>query len=173
MTQIETLLSRELIAQRVKALGQEISQNYAKINEPLLLVCVLKGSVIFLADLCRSILIESELEFMSVSSYGDQMQSSGAVRINLDIGCDIKNRHVLVVEDIIDTGLTAAQLREQLLARHPASLKFCALLEKPSKNLQKFPIDYLGFQIEDRFVVGYGLDWAGRYRTLAYIGYVK
>lgn len=133
------------------------------------LLCILKGSFIFTADLCRAIPGPVNIEFLGVTSYGDDTKSSGAVRITHDLSRSIKERHVIIVEDIVDTGLTLEYLKRVLSARRPASLRICALLEKPQGGSPVKP-DYVGFQIGDEFVVGYGLDWAQRYRNLPYVG---
>jgi len=131
---------------------------------------VLKGSVIFLADLCRTIALPISVDFIGIASYGDETQSSGVVQITSDLTRPIEGKHVIVIEDIIDTGLTAHYLLENLATRHPASLKLCSLLHKPERAVREVAIDYLGFTIPNKFVVGYGLDYAQRYRNLAYIG---
>lgn len=162
------LLSASVIAARVRELGQRITEEYA--GKPLVLLCVLKGSFVFAADLARAIDLPLRVEFLGVRSYGDDTRSSGVVQITLDLARPIAGDHVLLVEDIVDTGLTLAYLREQLLARAPASVKVCALLHKPSRSAQPVSIDYLGFTVDDVFVVGYGLDHAERYRNLPYVG---
>src|SRR6187402_162331 len=164
----ETLLSAEQIKIRVSDLGQQIAREYA--DKPLVLLCVLKGSFMFAADLARAIDLPLRLEFLGVRSYGDDTRSSGVVQITQDITRPIAGEHVLLVEDIVDTGLTLSYLREQLLARAPASVKVCALLHKPARSVKPVYIDYLGFTVADVFVVGYGLDYAERYRNLAYVG---
>jgi hypoxanthine phosphoribosyltransferase len=162
------LITAEAIATRVAELGAEITRDYAGRN--LVLVCSLKGATIFTADLARAIDLPLRLEFIRAESYGNATVSSGAVRINevtdlaLD-GCDL-----LLVEDIVDTGRTSTKLLEVLRAHHPASLKLASLLYKPSRQMVSVPIDYLGFTIEDAFVVGYGMDHAGLYRNLPYLG---
>jgi hypoxanthine phosphoribosyltransferase len=162
------LLSAHAIAARVKDLGEQIASEYA--GKSLVLLCVLKGSFVFAADLARAIDLPLRVEFLAVRSYGDDTRSSGVVQITLDLTRPIAGDHVLVVEDIVDTGLTLSYLREQLLARAPASVKVCALLHKPSRSIKPVTIDYLGFTVEDVFVVGYGLDHAERYRNLPYVG---
>jgi len=170
---IDILISDKEIATRVQELGKDISQFYASINEPLIVVGVLKGSVIFLSDICRNLDIPVEMEFIGVSSYGNATKSSGVVQITQDLTTPVVNRHVLLVEDIIDTGLTARYLIDNITSRKPASIKFCSLLEKPEKNQGKITIDFLGFSIADEFVVGYGLDYAGLYRNLPYVGVLQ
>lgn len=159
------LLSREKIAQRVAELAEEISLNYS--NSTLLLICVLKGAVIFTSDLMRQLKIPVEIDFMAVSSYGADTSSSGVVRILKDLDQGIQDRHVLVVEDIVDTGLTLNYLCDNLTSRQPRSLKVVTLLDKPSRRKVRFEPDYCGFSIPDRFVVGYGLDFNEQYRSLA------
>ncbi|MDA0712643.1 MAG: hypoxanthine phosphoribosyltransferase [bacterium] len=167
---IENVISKEAIQKKVSELGAIIDAKYAESKNPIILVAVLKGSVIFLADLVRSINIPVEFEFMGVSSYGDSTVSSGVVQITQDLTRSIKGRHVILVEDIVDTGLTAQYLLNNFKTREPASVSLCALLEKPVKNTKNIPIDFLGFSIADDFVVGYGLDYAGLYRNLPYVG---
>lgn len=169
-TRLRPLISADQIAERVQVLGREIRADYG--DETITLLCVLKGSFMFTADLARRIEGSVNIEFLGVASYGDQMESSGAVKITLDPAAPIEGKHVLLVEDIVDTGLTLAYLMRVLAARHPASLKICALLEKPSGNSPVRP-DYLGFQVGKEFVVGYGLDWAQRYRNLPYVAAVE
>jgi len=161
------LLSEERIRARVQELGREISAEYAD-KQPVL-VNILKGGFIFLADLIRAMDVHCEMDFMVVSSYEDKTESSGVVRILSDLGLNIGGRHVLIVEDIVDTGLTLDYIRELLLARSPASLKIVTLLDKVDRRVQDVPIDWVGFEIPDEFVVGYGLDYAQRYRNLPYI----
>lgn len=164
----EILISADKIKKRVKELGDLLAKEYADKNP--LFICPLKGSVIFFADLIREINIQCEIDFMSVSSYNSNTVSSGEIKINKDIGSDINGRHVLIVEDIIDTGLTLYNLKNLLGLRYPASLKICTLLDKPSRRIADITSDYVGFEIPDKFVVGYGMDLAERYRNLPYIG---
>jgi hypoxanthine phosphoribosyltransferase len=166
-----TLFSAQQIAERVKELGRTIARDYA--GTEIVLVCVLKGSFVFTADLVRAIDAPVRIEFFGVKSYGLETTSSGVVQITLDLAHPIDGRHVLVVEDIVDTGLTLSYLTEQLRARGPASLKICSLLHKPARKLREVKIDYLGFTIDDVFVVGYGLDHAERLRNLPYIGVLE
>ena len=161
---LEVLLSREKIAHRVAELAEEISRDYQ--GQPLLLICVLKGAVIFLSDLMRELKIPVEIDFMAVSSYGADTSSSGVVRILKDLEQSIQEKDILVVEDIVDTGLTLNYLRENLISRQPRSLKVVTLLDKPSRRKVAFDPDYCGFAIPDRFVVGYGLDFDEQYRNL-------
>jgi hypoxanthine phosphoribosyltransferase len=167
----EQLISASEIAARVTALGRQIAADYQ--GKPLVLLCVLKGSFVFAADLARAIDLPLRVEFLGVRSYGDDTRSSGVVQITLDLARPIAGDHVLLVEDIVDTGLTLSYLREQLLARTPASVKVCALLHKPARSVKSVTIDYLGFTVEDVFVVGYGLDHAERHRNLPYVGVIK
>ncbi|RCU43216.1 hypoxanthine phosphoribosyltransferase [Corallincola holothuriorum] len=168
---VDTLYSQEILVETVARLGNEISLGYQGTDQ-LLMIGLLKGSVIFLSDLCRQVNSSVELDFMVVSSYGHRMQSSGDVRILKDIEVDIKGREVLIVEDIIDSGFTLSKVREMLLLREPKSLRICTLLNKVSRREVDVPVDYVGFEIPDAFVVGYGIDWAEKYRNLPYIGKV-
>jgi hypoxanthine phosphoribosyltransferase len=169
----EILLDDEEIQGRICELGEEVSKAYAN-SSRLLLVCVLKGGVMFLTDLMRHINIPHAIDFMAVSSYGAGVrQSSGHVRILMDLQQDIANRDVLLVEDIIDSGHTLQYLMDQLAARKPSSLKVCCLLSKPSRREVDIPIDFLGFEIDDKFVFGYGLDLDEKYRNLPFIGVFK
>ncbi len=161
------LLSEGDIQNRVRELGRELAAEYDGKNP--ILVNILKGGFIFLADLVRAMNVHCEMDFMVVSSYEDRTESSGVVRILSDLGLNIEGRHVLIVEDIVDTGLTLEYIRELLLARNPASLKVVTLLDKHEKRVVSVPIEFTGFQIPDEFVVGYGLDYAQRFRNLPYI----
>ena len=163
----EILVDEESLRVRVAELGEEISTDYA--GRDLLLVGVLKGAVFFMADLMRHITVPCEVDFMAISSYGAQTDSSGVVRILKDLDINIEGRDVLVVEDIIDSGLTLSYLMRNLESREPASLEICALMTKPSRRQIDVPVRYIGFEIPDRFVVGYGLDLAERYRNLPYV----
>jgi hypoxanthine phosphoribosyltransferase len=164
MTPEKILLSKSEIHARVGELGARITADYG--NRPLVLLGVLKGSFVFLADLVRSIDLPLTVEFLGVQSYGDATQSSGVVRITLDLARPIEGLDVLIVEDIVDTGLTCRYLLEQITARGPRSVKLCTLLHKPARTVVPVEIDYLGFTIDDVFVVGYGLDAAQQYRNL-------
>lgn len=165
------LLTKEQIDKRVAELGAQISKDYA--GKELVLVGVLKGSVVFLADLARAITCPVRLDFMSCSSYGNSTQSSGVVRILKDLDSSIEGKHVLVVEDIVDTGTTLNYLLENLKARKAASVKLATLLNKPERRKVHVNIDYNGFDVPDEFVVGYGLDYAELFRNLPYIGILK
>ena len=155
----------------MRELGEEISRDYS--GRDLLLIGVLKGAVPFLADLMRELTIDCEVDFMAVSSYGSATDSSGVVRILKDLDAAIEGRDVLVVEDIIDSGLTLHYLMKNLKARDPASLEVCALLTKPERRRVEMPIRYVGFEIPNRFAIGYGLDHAQRYRNLRYVAVLK
>ena len=161
------LITEEEIRRRVAEMGRELSLEYA--DKVPIFVNILKGGFIFLADLVRAMDVHCELDFMVVSSYEDKTESSGVVRILSDLGLNIEGRHVLIVEDIIDTGLTLEYLRELLLARNPASLRVVALLDKHERRRVPVPVEYVGFRIPDEFVVGYGLDYAQKLRNLPYI----
>jgi len=165
-----TLYSHEQIQARVRELGVKIAEDYG--DEKLVLVCVLKGSFVFTADLARAIDGNVRVEFLGVRSY-EGTESTGVVQIMQDLTSSIEDEHVLIVEDIVDTGLTIAHLLDLFRTRKPASVKVAALLHKPARTRIEVPIDYLGFTIEDKFVVGYGLDWAQRYRNLPFIGVVE
>jgi hypoxanthine phosphoribosyltransferase len=160
----QVLVRSEEIQRKVGELGESITRDYK--GEGLLLVGILRGAVVFLSDLMRRLRLPCEIDFMEVSSYGAGTTSSGVVRILKDLEEDITDRHVLIVEDIIDSGLTLSYLRRTLLARKPASLEICALLSKPSRRQVDLEVRYLGFEVPDEFVVGYGIDFAGAYRNL-------
>lgn len=163
------LISQEEIQAKVNKLGRAITEEYAS-KDNLLLVGVLKGCTMFLMDLVRAIDLDLSIDFIAISSYGHSTESSGVVRLLKDLDMDIAGRHVLIVEDIIDSGLTLAYLRNQLQRRNPASMRICALLNKPDRRNSDVSIDYLGFDIPNEFVVGYGLDYRELYRNLPYIG---
>jgi hypoxanthine phosphoribosyltransferase len=164
----KVLIDEQTLRARVAEMGAEISADYA--DKDILLVGVLKGAVFFMADLMRHLSIPCEVDFMAISSYGASTDSSGVVRILKDLDINIEGRHVLVVEDIIDSGLTLSYLMRTLEARAPASLQICALLTKPDRREIKVPVRYTGFEIPNEFVIGYGLDYAERYRNLPYVG---
>jgi hypoxanthine phosphoribosyltransferase len=164
----EVLIDEERLQARIRELGAELSVEYA--GRELLLVGVLKGAVFFMADLMRSLTVPCEIDFMAISSYGASTDTSGVVRILKDLDINIEGRHVLVVEDIIDSGLTLSYLLRNLESREPASLEICALLTKPSRREIDVPVRYVGFEIPNKFVIGYGLDFAERYRNLPYVG---
>ena len=164
----EVLIDEERLRARIAELGEEISVDYA--GRDLLLIGVLKGAVFFMADLMRHLTVTCEVDFMAISSYGAATDSSGVVRILKDLDINIAGRDVLVVEDIIDSGLTLSYLMRNLEAREPASLEICALLTKPERREIDVPVRYVGFEIPNRFVIGYGLDFGERYRNLPYVG---
>ncbi len=167
----KVLIDPDSIQQRIADLGAEITRDYK--GKELVVVCILKGAFLFTSDLCRNIELPQKLDFMAVSSYGDSTRSSGIVKIDKDLSESIQDKHVLIVEDIIDSGLTLSYIVKILMDRQPADIKICVLCNKPS-NLQQFvKVDYCGFKLEDEFVVGYGLDFRGYLRNLPYIGVVK
>ena len=167
----EVLVGAEELSQRVRELGEAISRDYA--GRPLLLVGVLKGAVFFLSDLMRHVEIPVEVDFMAVASYGSATDSSGVVRILKDLDIAIEGRDVLIVEDIVDSGLTLQYLLRNLGSRNPASLEVCALLTKPDRRKVDLPTRYVGFEIPDRFVIGYGLDYAEHYRNLPFVAVLE
>ena len=168
---VEVLLSEEVVDSRIKALGEQISKDYE--GKEVHLVGVLKGSVFFICELAKRITVPVTLDFMSFSSYGMDTKSSGGVRIVKDLDESIKGRDVIVIEDIVDSGNTLSYLLEMLSDRKPESLRLCTLLDKPERRRKPVKVDYVGFQIPDEFVVGYGLDYAQKYRNLPYVGVVK
>lgn len=169
---IRELISAEKIADRVRWIGDAVRQDYQ--SEPLTIVSVLKGSFIFASDVFRSIKrTDASIDFLGTSSYADGTETTGVVRITHDLSKPVEGRHVLLVEDIVDTGLTLQFLLENIKARNPASVKVCALLHKPARQRVPVKVDYLGFTIEDHFVVGYGLDYAEQYRSLPYVGVLE
>lgn len=168
---IEVLIPEDKIRRRVKELGQQITEDYRD-SEDVILVGLLRGSTIFLADLSREIDLEAKIDFMVVSSYGGLMESSREVKINKDLEEDIRNKDVIIIEDIIDTGYTLEKVRDYLLLKNPASFKICTLLDKPERREVPVEVDYVGFKIPDVFVVGYGIDYAQKHRNLPYIGKV-
>jgi hypoxanthine phosphoribosyltransferase len=163
----EILVEQHRLAERIRELGEEISRDYA--GRELLLVGVLKGAVFFLADLMRSLEVPCQVDFMAVASYGSSTDSSGVVRILKDLDASIEGRDVLIVEDIVDSGLTLSYLLRTMRARNPASLEVCALLTKPERRKVELPIRYTGFEIPNRFVIGYGLDYGEKYRNLPFV----
>ncbi|MEZ0537681.1 hypoxanthine phosphoribosyltransferase [Caldicellulosiruptoraceae bacterium PP1] len=168
----EILITEQQLKDKVIELGKQISEDY-KNSDDFLMVCILKGGVIFMADLIRAVDVPVKIEFMAVSSYGNSTSSSGIVRIMKDLDTSIEGKDVLLVEDIVDTGLTLKYIKEYLLARKPKSLKICTMLDKPSRRKVQVDVDYKGFEIPDKFVIGYGLDYAGLYRNLPYIGVLE
>ncbi len=167
----EVLLDAETIEKRVRELGAEITADYT--GREVVMIGILKGAVVFLSDLARRLDCKARFDFMAVSSYGASTHTSGVVRITKDLDDSIEGKHVLIVEDVVDTGLTLNYLREVLKARNPASLRICSLLDKPSRRKAPVKIDYTGFEIPDAFVVGYGLDFNGQYRQLPFICVLK
>ena len=172
MKQPKVMLSIETLQARVRELGEEITRDYAGADD-LMVVPILEGSFLFASDLIRCIDLDLSVEFLGLRSYGAGTESSGVVQITYDLTQPVTGRDVLIVEDIVDTGLSMRYLLENLATRHPRSVKLCSLLHKPARSRVKIPIDYLGFTIEDRFVVGYGLDYAEKYRNLPYIGVLE
>ena len=169
---VHVLISEEDVDKRIQEIGDQISKDYA--GKQVHLVCVLKGGVFFLCELAKRITVPVSLDFMSVSSYGSETKSSGVVRIVKDLDEPLKDKEVIVVEDIVDSGRTLSYLLEMLKDRGPKSVKLCTLLDKPERRVVKdVNVDYVGFHIPDEFVVGYGLDYAQKYRNLPYIGVVK
>ena len=167
----EILLTEEQITNKVKEIGKAISEDYK--GKDLIIVGILKGSVIFASELIKNISIPCEIDFMAVSSYGNSTETSGVVRILKDLDHGIEGKDIIIVEDIIDSGLTLSNLTRELQARGPKALKICTLLDKPERRKADIPVDYVGFVIEDKFIVGYGIDYAEKYRNLPYIGIVE
>jgi hypoxanthine phosphoribosyltransferase len=165
------LINKEQIEQKVSELGSQISRDYKGKN--LLLLGLLKGAVVFMSDLMRSITIPAAIEFMAVSSYGSSTKTTGVVKVIKDISIDISDYHVLVVEDILDSGMTLSYILEWVAAKNPKSIKLCTLLNKPDRRVKEVSVDYEGYVIPDEFVVGYGLDYNEKYRNLSYIGVLK
>lgn len=167
----KVLLTREQLQEKVKELGKKISEDYKDKN--LMIICVLKGGVVFTTDLIREITVPLELDFMAISSYGASTSTSGVVRILKDLETNIEGKDILIVEDIIDSGLTLKYLKEMLISRGPNSVKICTILNKPQRRQENVKVDYIGFDIPDEFVVGYGLDYAEKYRNLPFVGVLK
>ena len=165
------LYSVEDLNKRVAELGAQITQDYQ--GENLMVIGILKGSNIFTSDLVRAINLPLQMDFMAVSSYGNATESSGVVRIIKDLNASVEDQHILIVEDIIDSGLTLRYLKENLLSRGPKSVKICTLLDKPLRRKVAVDVDYIGFEVPDEFIVGYGIDYAERYRNLPYVGVLK
>ena len=168
----EVLISESELRTRVAEMGEEIRRGYEGLDGRLLVVGMLKGSFIFMADLVRAIDLHCEIDFMAASSYGNSTESSGQIRITRDL-TNVEGQHLLIVEDIVDSGYTMDYILRLLRGRNPASVKLASLLDKPSRRKVPVHIDYCGFEIEDKFVVGYGLDFAGRYRNLPFVGVLK
>ncbi|MDO4552529.1 MAG: hypoxanthine phosphoribosyltransferase [Bacillota bacterium] len=167
----EVMITREELKERVCQLGAQISKDYE--GERVLAICVLKGAILFMSDLIREINADVHIDFMAVSSYGATTKSSGVVRILKDLDSSVRGEHVLIVEDIIDSGLTLKYLKDYLLAQGPKSLKIVTLLDKPERRAAEVTADYVGFSIENKFIVGYGLDYNQMYRNLPYISYLE
>jgi hypoxanthine phosphoribosyltransferase len=165
------IITETHLKQRIKELGQQITADYK--DENPILICILRGGVMFMTDLIKHIDTPLEIDFMSVSSYGRSTSSSGVVRIRKDIDTDIQSRHVIIVEDIVDSGLTLDYISDYLKNHNPLSVKICTLLDKPAAHKLEIGLDYIGFEIGNEFVVGYGLDYAEKYRNLPYIGILK
>ncbi|MGL4534096.1 MAG: hypoxanthine phosphoribosyltransferase [Fusobacteriaceae bacterium] len=163
------LITEEQIKERVKQLGAQITEDYKNFQEDLVVVCLLRGSIIFMSDLCREIKLPLKMDFMAVSSYGDELESSREVKINKELDEQIMGKNVLVIEDIIDTGRTLRKISDILATRDPKSLKIVTLLDKPSRREVEVLVDYVGFEIPDEFVLGYGLDFKQEYRNIPYI----
>ena len=168
---IEVMLTEEVVNARIKELGEQISRDYA--GKSIHLICILKGSVYFTCELAKRITIPVTMDFMQCSSYGAETKSSGIVKLAKDLDEPIMDREVLNIEDIIDSGRTLSHLKDLLGQRKPASLRLCTLLDKPDRRVAEVNVEYVGFQIEDKFVVGYGLDYDQKYRNLPYIGVVE
>lgn len=167
----KVLIPEPKLQARIAELAQEINHDYQ--GKEVTAVCILKGSFVFFSDIIRHLEFPMTCEFLGVSSYGNKMVSSGEVKITLDINEPLENRHVIVFEDIVDSGLTLNYIMSSLRARRPASLKSCSLLSKPESQKTEVEVDYVGFKIGSEFVVGYGIDYAGKYRGLPYIGYIE
>lgn len=168
---LETLISEQDIQRRIEELGAQISKDYA--GKEIIMLCVLKGGVMFMTDLAKRVTVPMKMEFMAVSSYGDEYKSSGIVKILKDLDESIDGQHVLIVEDIIDSGRTLSYLKNILEGRNPSSVKICTLLDKPDQRVVDVDVDYVGFTIPDSFVIGYGLDYCQFYRNLPYIAVNK
>ena len=168
---VKVLVPEEDVAKRIKELGEQISKDYA--GKQVHLICVLKGGVFFMCELAKRITVPVSMDFMSVSSYGDGTKSSGVVKIAKELDETLEGKNVLIVEDIIDSGRTLYYLMDILSKRNPKSMKLCTLLDKPERRVKDVKVDYVGFNIPDEFVVGYGLDYAQRYRNLPFIGVVE
>lgn len=169
----EVLYDEACIARRVAELGEQISRDYADKKEDIVLLCVLKGACIFFSDLARAMTVHFQMDFLGISSYGDGTRSSGQVKFTKDLDCNIAGKHVIIAEDIMDSGLTLTHLTRVLAARNPASIGICCLLDKPERRECEITPDYCGFVVPNKFVVGYGLDYVGEYRNLPYVGVLK
>ncbi len=171
MGEIKTLIDEEKLSKRISEIAGQIEKEYA--GKEITFICILKGSVFFTVDLAKKINGDVKLEFIRVSSYNDGTESSGEIKMKLDLKDSIKDKDVIVVEDIIDTGKTLSYLIEYLKMKKPNTIRLCTLLDKPDRRVEKVKVDYIGFQIPDKFVVGYGLDFDEKYRNLPYIGYIE
>ncbi len=167
----KVLFTREQIEERARELGEEISRDYA--GEPVYLVGTLKGAVMWMADIMKNLSLDTEIDFIIASSYGSGTTSSGVVKIKKDLDGDIYGKNVIIIEDIVDTGTTLNFLKKHIADRNPKSVKICTLLDKPSRRLVEVPVEYIGFSIENLFVIGYGLDYDQKYRNLPYVGYLE
>jgi len=167
----KVLFDEDMLHSKIKKLGSKITKDYQ--GKHPIMICILRGAVLFLSDLIKNIDEPVEIDFLSLSSYGDSTQSSGIVKIRKDIDTNIHNRHVIVVEDIVDSGLTLQYIHDYLMKHKPISVKTCVLLDKPKAHKIEMKLDYIGFEIGNEFVVGYGLDYAEKYRNLPYIGILK
>lgn len=168
---IKVLINEEKIKNRIKEIAQEILRDFK--NEEIVLVCVLKGASYFAIDLSKELNNNLILDFMKVNSYGEGLESSGKINFKLDISTDIKDKNVIIVEDIIDSGLTLNYIYDYLVKKNPKNLKICVLLDKKERRVKHIDVDYTGFEIENKFVLGYGLDYKDKYRNLQYIGYIE
>lgn len=171
MVEIKTLIDEEKLQKRIEEMAQQIEEEYK--GKEITLICILKGSVFFTVDLAKRINGDVKLEFIRVSSYGEGTESSGEIKMKLDLKDSINGKDVIVIEDIIDTGRTLSYLIEYLKMKKPNSVKLCTLLDKPDRRVKQVNVDYTGFQIPDKFVIGYGLDFDEKYRNLPYIGYIE
>lgn len=168
---IKVLINEDKIKNRIKEIAQEILKDFK--NEEIVFVCILKGAAYFAIDLSKELNNNLILDFMKVNSYGDELQSSGTINFKLDISTDIKDKNVIIVEDIIDSGLTLNYIYDYLVKKDPKNLKICVLLDKKERRVKPINVDYTGFEIENKFVLGYGLDYKDKYRNLPYIGYIE
>jgi hypoxanthine phosphoribosyltransferase len=169
---IKILYTAEEINYRVQTLANEIMNNYSE-NEEIIMICLLKGGFIFTADLIRELSRKIKIEFMSVSSYGDKLESSGIINIKQDVSCDINNKNIIIIDDIIDTGNTLFNIKQHLINKKPNKIETCCLLDKSEGRLQNITADYIGFKCPNKYVIGYGMDAASNYRNLPYIGYIE
>lgn len=168
---IKVLINEEKIKNRIKEIAQEILRDFK--NEEIVLICILKGATYFAIDLSKELNNNLILDFMKVNSYGEGLESSGKIDFKLDINTDIKDKNVIIVEDIIDSGLTLNYIYDYLVKKNPKNLKICVLLDKKERRVKHIDVDYTGFEIENKFVLGYGLDYKDKYRNLQYIGYIE